>query len=95
MYPQTLTNYKALKSNFVVEEQIDDYEQVGNFSFDPVIHPKAVLPQVDYPSFKWLDVKEIEYDFKYVNKVNFKRVLVKVPSRPEEKNPDDLEKFTK
>ena len=59
------------------------------------MHKDVVLPCVDFPSFKWLDAKEIDYDYKVVNKVEFKRVLVKLPSLQEENSTEELEAYVK
>jgi hypothetical protein len=45
--------------------------EVGKYSFKAEINPKATLPCYDFPSFKWLDVTEIEFDVKFFNKVAF------------------------
>jgi len=48
---------------------------------------------VDYPSFKWLNAQEIEYDVKVINHVLFKCVVVRVPSCPEEESSEEMERF--
>ena len=48
---------------------------------------------MDYPSFKWLNAQEIEYDVKVINKVLFKCVVVRVPNCPEDESIEELEKF--
>jgi hypothetical protein len=48
---------------------------------------------VDFPSLKWLGVQSLSSDEKVINKVPFKRMLVKVPSCIEERSNPDLEAF--
>ena len=59
----------------------------------PEIHPNAVLPCLDLPSFRWLNITQIHYDYVVINKVSFKRVLVKAPQLPEEESTEALERF--
>jgi hypothetical protein len=35
----------------------------------------------------------VDYDEKVINEVPFKRVLVKIPSCPEDRSPEDLENY--
>lgn len=37
------------------------------------------MPSPGFPSFKYLNVTEIEYDQIVVNKRNFERAMVKIP----------------
>lgn len=66
---------------------------MGKYSFLPEINPKAIMPCIDFPSFKWLNITEIQYDSVVMNKVSFKRVLVKAPQLKEEESTEELEKF--
>lgn len=59
----------------------------------PKLAPGLQQPCVDFPSFKWLSVASIIYDKKVVNKVPFKRVILKIPSCIEDQAPDNLEVF--
>jgi hypothetical protein len=59
----------------------------------PEINPKAILPCIDFPSLKWLNITTIEYDKVVINKVPFKRVLVKAPQLEEEASTEALEMF--
>ena len=70
-----------------------DYQDVGKHSFLPKLLPGLKEPTVDFPSFKWLSINSIEYDEVEINKVGFKRVLLKVPSCMEERSNEDLEAF--
>ena len=51
------------------------------------------LPNIDYPSFKYLNINTFEYDVKTVNKVGFKRVCVSIPSCLEESKSENLEQY--
>lgn len=66
---------------------------MGQHSFAPVIHEKAVLPGIDVPSFKWIPIEGIEYDFEVFNKVKFQKVLIKLPTLKEEEKTENLEKY--
>jgi len=66
---------------------------VGKHSFSPMINPKATVPCIDYPSFHYLNVKEIAYDSKFINKVEFKTLMVKVGKVLEDESLEDLEKL--
>jgi hypothetical protein len=66
---------------------------VGKYSFAPIIHPGAILPSVDSPSFRWLNATEVDYDYKVFNKVQFKRLLVKIPRSLEETKDELLEEY--
>lgn len=88
-----LLSFPTLPKNFVFSKLVEEYKNVGEYVFSSSIHPKAELPCVDFPSFRWLDVKEFKYDVKYVNKVPFKRIVVKIPPSKEDENIEELEKF--
>mmetsp|Transcript_30309 Transcript_30309/g.29622 ORF Transcript_30309/g.29622 Transcript_30309/m.29622 type:complete len:146 (+) Transcript_30309:289-726(+) len=88
-----LTNLISLEQNLVTSVIQQDYQKVGSFSFSPDIHPKAEIPCYDFPSFHWLNVKEIAFDSKWINKVQFKTLLVKVPPCEEDSSTEALEKF--
>jgi hypothetical protein len=70
-----------------------DYQDVGKHSFLPRLLPGLQQPCLDFPSFKWLNVADITYDEKVINKVSFKRVLVRVPSCIEDRSDEDLEAY--
>lgn len=57
-----------------------DYHAVGDMQFKAEINKGAELPCVDFPSFKWLNVRKIKFDSKVFNRVSFKRVMIKIPS---------------
>ena len=59
----------------------------------PRLLPGVELPTKNFPSFKWLDIEEVTYDSKYVNRVSFQRVLIKIPSCKEEYSSEDLEDY--
>jgi len=49
----------------------DDYTKVGQFGFASAQLPGVVYPQNDFPSLKWLNVIDIKYSEKFINKVRF------------------------
>lgn len=57
----------------------EDYAEVGKFSFESKILNGVQTPCPGFPSFKYLNVTEIEYDSVVVNKRNFDVVMVKIP----------------
>ena len=71
----------------------DEYKDVGKHSFVAKLDPRVVLPNTDYPSFKWLNVNSFEYDTKVINGVPMKRILVKVPSCTEDNSPEEFERY--
>jgi hypothetical protein len=66
---------------------------VGKHSFLPKLQPGVVQPCPDFPSLKWIGTNAVTYDTKVINKVEFKRVLIKIPSCMEDKSNDRLEDF--
>lgn len=90
-----LTSFPSLSKNYVEIKAINEYEKVGQYAFTSLIHPKAKLPCVDFPSFRWLDIKEFTFDVKYVNKVPFKRMLVNIQRTKEDLDPSLLENYIK
>ena len=64
---------------------------MGKHSFLPRLLPGVQLPCVDFPSIRWLGATDADYDEKIINKIRFKRVLVRVPPAPEDNNSDKLE----
>jgi len=89
----SLKNFKSLKHNCVHLSHMDEYKDVGKFSFQPFKHPKTVEPCLSFPSFMHLSVIAVDYDEKVVNEVPFKRVLLKIPSCTEETSSEALEAF--
>jgi 5'-3' exonuclease len=75
---------KTLEYSYIREESHTDYENVGQMSFQSQLMQGVVVPNIDYPSFKWLGVQHIDFDEKVINHVTFKIVLVIVPSCSEE-----------
>ena len=45
---------------------LKEYEDVGKFTFESKLHPKVKHPSPGYPSFKYLEVQELEADYKVV-----------------------------
>ena len=89
----SIKKLKSLAANYASVELLFDYQDVGKHSFLPGLLPGVQLPCFDFPSLKWLGAQDVTYDEKVINKVAFKRVLVKVPSCIEDRSSDDLEKF--
>ena len=50
-------------------------------------------PCPDFPSIKWIGANSVDYDTKVINKIEFKRVLIKIPSCMEDKSNEKLEEF--
>ena len=48
---------------------------------------------MDFPSLRWIGAIAVEYDEKVINRIAFKRVLIKVPNAPEDNNSEKLEAF--
>jgi len=70
-----------------------DYQDVGKHSFLPRLLPGVVQPCPDFPSIKWIGANAIDYDVKVINRVEFKRVLIRIPSCMEDKSNEKLEDF--
>lgn len=70
-----------------------EYQDVGKHSFLPKLLPGIELPCVDFPSLRWIGAIAVDYDEKVINRVAFKRVLIKIPAAPEDNHPDKLELF--
>jgi hypothetical protein len=66
---------------------------VGKHSFLPKLLPGIQIPCYDFPSLRWTGAISVGYDEKVINKVPFKRVLIKVPPAPEDNNSEKLEAF--
>lgn len=64
---------------------------MGKHSFLPKLLPGIRLPCIDFPSIRWLGATAADYDEKVINRVAFKRVLVRVPPAPEDNNSERLE----
>lgn len=89
----TIKKINSLPNNLASVELLFDYQDVGKHSFLPKLLPGLIQPCVDFPSFKWINVVNITYDIKNINKVDFKRVLVKIPQCMEDRSNEDLEKY--
>ena len=70
-----------------------EYENVGTDSFKAVILPGVELPCPGYPTFKTLNVIDLEVDRINVQKVPFEKFLVIIPQCFEETQPEELEKY--
>jgi hypothetical protein len=84
---------KDLPYDYVSSKIHSEYSDVGKYSFTSTLDKKVIVPCYDFPSFKWLNVINIEYEEVLINKVPFKICLAKIPSCKEESNPEELEKF--
>jgi hypothetical protein len=82
-----------LDRNLASMKLIFDYQDVGKHSFLPRLLPGVIQPCPDFPSLKWIGTNAIEYDTKVINKVAFKRVLIKIPSCMEDKSNQKLEEY--
>ena len=87
----TLTNLKALPHNHTKQFLNTDYKHVGESSFTPTLLPGCVTPCVGYPSFKQLNITLMTFETIVVRKVQFKKMLVKIPQCIEETQPEKLE----
>jgi len=58
---------------------VREYENVGTKAFEPKILPGVKHPSPGYPSFKYINVIELEPDHKFVQKVSFVTQLVVMP----------------
>jgi cbb3-type cytochrome oxidase cytochrome c subunit len=88
-----LSNLKDIPYNYVSVVKEKDYGDFTKSTFKPILAPNTICPQVDYPSFQWLNVNELEMDTKVINKVAFKICLVKIPQCIEDTTPQKLEEF--
>ena len=70
-----------------------EYESVGTDSFYPTILNGVQLPCPGYPSFKTLNIIDLEIDRVNVQKVPFEKFLVTMPQCIEETQPEELEKY--
>ena len=70
-----------------------EYESVGTEAFKPEILKGVELPSPGYPTFKTLNVIDLEIDRVTVQKVSFEKFLVVVPQCLEETQPEELEKY--
>lgn len=91
--PSTLTNLKPLSGDHTVCTIINDYEHVGEASFSPKLLPGCIIPCVGYPSFKQLNVIEVTYETIVVRKVQFQKLLIRIPQCREETQPEYLEEY--
>jgi len=55
--------------------------------------PGVSVPSPGYPSFKYLNVIDLEAEHKVVQKVSFVSWLVVMPQCIEETQPEELEKY--
>ena len=69
----------------------DDYEKCGQFGFISKLLPGVRYPQPDFPSLNWLNVTELHYTEKFINKVGFKQCLAKIPQCAEDFSGADFE----
>lgn len=70
-----------------------DFDRIGTESFECKLLKGVHTPSMGYPSFKYLNVQELEVDTKVFAKVAFETMLAKIPKAPEDGSPDLLEKF--
>jgi hypothetical protein len=89
----TLTNLGDLNYNHSSVKMVDDYASVGEMAFESKLLPNVVQPCVGYPSFKQLNIIDFEFENVNVRKVNFRKMLVKIPQCVEETQPEILEKY--
>jgi hypothetical protein len=52
-----------------------------------------VLPCCGYPSFKQLNVTNVTFETIVIHKVQFKKLLVRIPQCIEETQPEKLEEY--
>ena len=89
----TLTGLKPLTYDNTQVKLIDEYASVGDNSFVSKLLPGCISPSPGYPSFKQLNIIDIEYENVVVRKVQFKKLLVKIPQCIEETQPESLEEY--
>jgi len=79
MLRSTLTNFKTPIRDLSQVTLLSEYEKVGSMNFESRLLKGVVHPSPGYPSFKYLNIIEMEQDYKVVQKVPFLRHMVKVP----------------
>jgi 5'-3' exonuclease len=82
----TLKGFHSLSQDCSEEEIHHDYEKVGQFAFSCSLSKGVKHPMPDFPSLRWLNVTDLRYTEKYINKVSFKQILAVVPQCEEDLN---------
>lgn len=87
----TLDSFHVEISEKTKSEVLHDYESVGHHVFESKLLDGVQHPSPGYPSFKYLNVKELETDNKTIHKVRFQIFLTKIDQVCEETQPELLE----